>query len=204
MTECPFKDRCWRRSYSAYYSDQRFDHTKVPTRSELFFLGLATEAMASTHESNGKTKYGGIYMEVFPKERHLHCPILLAKNFMDCNEYKKEANRQAKFEASRQRHKDYVERVFKRPPIAKDVRRFVALRDKYKCVYCCRHVSEFKGTGAMGQIDHFIPWAKGGEHNEDNFVYACSTCNLSKQDAVWDRGCRRGFYKMNDFESKHL
>lgn len=42
------------------------------------------------------------------------------------------------------------------------------------CVYCGK-------TGADFTIDHIEPLSKGGKHATENLVYACRSCNSSKQ-----------------------
>lgn len=52
-------------------------------------------------------------------------------------------------------------------------REFVFARDGYACVYC--------GSGGLElHCDHVHPVAKGGGHEVENLVAACSVCNLAK------------------------
>jgi 5-methylcytosine-specific restriction endonuclease McrA len=53
------------------------------------------------------------------------------------------------------------------------------LEDRYEdfdglCAYCRREM------GINSEIDHIIPMAKGGLDIIENLVYACSSCNQSK------------------------
>lgn len=41
-----------------------------------------------------------------------------------------------------------------------------------KCVYC--------GTNEMLTLDHLVPRFRGGEDSGDNLIYACKSCNSSK------------------------
>jgi 5-methylcytosine-specific restriction endonuclease McrA len=45
----------------------------------------------------------------------------------------------------------------------------------YKCFYC-----KIELTGINLHLDHKNPLSRGGEHNIDNLVPACKTCNLRK------------------------
>ena len=67
-------------------------------------------------------------------------------------------------------------RLFKRPSIPKHIRREVFSRAGYKCVYC--------GSQYRLEIDHVLPWSKGGAHNISNFVCACRKCNRQKSDKI--------------------
>lgn len=52
-------------------------------------------------------------------------------------------------------------------------REFVFARDGYACVYC--------GSGGLElHCDHVEPVARGGSHEVENLVTACSICNLAK------------------------
>lgn len=51
---------------------------------------------------------------------------------------------------------------------------FIKDRDKGICVYC----------GESGnEIDHVIPWSRGGPTSEKNLVLACYTCNTEKSNS---------------------
>lgn len=48
-------------------------------------------------------------------------------------------------------------------------------RDSYTCVYC-------KKVGGILEVDHFIPFSKGGSDELDNLVCSCRKCNRQKKD----------------------
>ena len=54
----------------------------------------------------------------------------------------------------------------------------VMKRDNFKCCMCGR--SPATTLGLELQIDHIIPWSKGGETTIDNLHTLCSDCNLGK------------------------
>lgn len=56
----------------------------------------------------------------------------------------------------------------------------VMKRDKFKCVYCGR--SPAKNPKIELEIDHIIPWSKGGETVKENLQTLCSECNNGKRD----------------------
>lgn len=43
-----------------------------------------------------------------------------------------------------------------------------------KCVYCGTEAGAF-------DVDHIIPWSRGGDHAMSNFAWACAPCNRSKK-----------------------
>lgn len=53
------------------------------------------------------------------------------------------------------------------------VRRAVIARDGLNCVYCGNESGPF-------QLDHRMPWSRGGRHDEDNLCVACKACNSMK------------------------
>lgn len=61
--------------------------------------------------------------------------------------------------------------------------RFIVLqRDNFKCCAC--GASPAKNPAVELQVDHIIPWSKGGETVVDNLQTLCSKCNLGKSDII--------------------
>ncbi len=58
------------------------------------------------------------------------------------------------------------------------MRFFILQRDSFKCCICGR--SPATTPGLELQVDHIIPWSKGGETVIDNLQTLCSDCNLGK------------------------
>lgn len=58
----------------------------------------------------------------------------------------------------------------------------VMQRDNFKCCIC--GASPAKDPSVELQIDHIIPWAKGGETTIDNLQTLCTKCNLGKSDLL--------------------
>lgn len=54
-------------------------------------------------------------------------------------------------------------------------RQNIFLRDNHECQYCGKKVSEKKLT-----VDHVVPLSRGGRHEWENVVAACSSCNNRK------------------------
>lgn len=54
----------------------------------------------------------------------------------------------------------------------------VLKRDNFKCCICGRSPSTIGGLEL--QVDHIIPWSKGGETTIDNLQTLCNDCNLGK------------------------
>ena len=63
--------------------------------------------------------------------------------------------------------------------------RFIVFqRDNFKCCAC--GASPAKDPAVELQVDHVIPWSKGGETVVDNLQTLCSRCNLGKSDILSD------------------
>lgn len=58
----------------------------------------------------------------------------------------------------------------------------VMKRDNFKCCAC--GASPTKDPSVELQIDHIVPWSKGGETVEENLQTLCSKCNLGKSDLL--------------------
>ena len=58
----------------------------------------------------------------------------------------------------------------------------VLKRDNFKCVICGR--SPAKNPDIELQVDHIIPYSKGGETVIENLRTLCSECNLGKSDLM--------------------
>ena len=57
----------------------------------------------------------------------------------------------------------------------KEISKKVFKRDNYTCSYCgC--------VGGLLEVDHVIPFSKGGSDELDNLVCACRKCNRQKRD----------------------
>lgn len=63
----------------------------------------------------------------------------------------------------------------RRPSLSKRMRFLILERDRFTCRYCGRSAPD-----VVLHIDHVHAWAAGGSHTPDNFVTACSDCNLGK------------------------
>lgn len=55
------------------------------------------------------------------------------------------------------------------------LRKIVFERDKYTCSYCGK-------VGEKLELDHIIPFSKGGSDDIDNLTTACRRCNRQKRD----------------------
>lgn len=173
---CPLSCRCVRYAYSRYLLEVGWSEIP-PDRLTLAMAGYATEDMLDQ-----RTR---IFAECFPCRQGGElvnlCPIVSGRGqWCDCHEYRKHhaqaaarARKQVRFAAS------------PRVEIPGEVRRQVAQRDRYKCVYCGKSVRAVKC-----HVDHVIPLAKGGTSQPDNLALACVSCNQAKGEDIWQRGCR--------------
>lgn len=64
----------------------------------------------------------------------------------------------------------------KRPPIPREVVDAVYRRDGGRCVYC--------GSTENLQLDHIIPFSKGGATTLENLQLLCQKCNLEKSNHI--------------------
>lgn len=55
------------------------------------------------------------------------------------------------------------------------IRREVFERDHYICQYCGK-------IGGTLEVDHIIPFSKGGSDNIENLITSCRKCNRQKKD----------------------
>lgn len=64
----------------------------------------------------------------------------------------------------------------KREPISREIVDAVYARDGGRCVYC--------GSTANLQLDHIIPFSKGGATSVENLQLLCRKCNLEKSNKI--------------------
>lgn len=70
----------------------------------------------------------------------------------------------------------FGEKSHKRPPIPRDVVDAVWRRDGGRCVYC--------GSTQNLQLDHIIPFSKGGDTCLENLQLLCRSCNIKKSNKI--------------------
>ena len=80
-------------------------------------------------------------------------------------------------------HSDFNQKARRktRRDISERMRFSVLLRDGFRCQSCGR--SPLKSPGVELQVDHIIPWSKGGETVQSNLQTKCKKCNLGKGNA---------------------
>ena len=81
-------------------------------------------------------------------------------------------------------HSDFNQKARRktRRDISERMRFSVLLRDGFRCQSCGR--SPLKSPGVELQVDHIIPWSKGGETVQSNLQTKCKKCNLGKGNAL--------------------
>ena len=69
---------------------------------------------------------------------------------------------------------------------------FILSRDGWRCYVCgCKTPRRLRGTTEQNapEVDHVIPLARGGAHNERNLKCICRQCNQQKSDRMlWEIG----------------
>ena len=58
-------------------------------------------------------------------------------------------------------------------------------RDNYKCKAC--GISPATHEGVVLNVDHIIPFSKGGKTNLENLQTLCAGCNMKKRDSIIPR-----------------
>lgn len=188
---CRYASICWRNAYSKYLLKYgTYPNATAPRQAELVLQGFADGAMLdharSVFAKNLPHRQGGELVNL--------CPHLCNQAVTQCEEYTKRARADEKrAQVSQQRKTCAVDsRVF----IPRDVRKYVAQRDKYTCVFCRRHIHTLKSLNIKSHIDHIIPLSRGGHPTDpENLCFACAPCNQAKFGQVWEFGCRENFYK---------
>jgi hypothetical protein len=69
-----------------------------------------------------------------------------------------------------------TKRTKRDPPLS--LRFFVLKRDRFCCITCGR--SPANVAGLILEVDHIVPWSKGGESIEENLQTLCFDCNRGK------------------------
>lgn len=65
----------------------------------------------------------------------------------------------------------------RKPPTAKQ-RLEILKRDGYRCVVC--GANPITSPGIDLEVDHYVPFSKGGDDDETNFQTLCRPCNRGK------------------------
>lgn len=62
----------------------------------------------------------------------------------------------------------------------------VLVRDKHRCQGCHKGVEDFTADGEpiRLEVDHIVPWSKGGKTELSNLQTLCHVCNHGKKDLV--------------------
>jgi len=163
---CKYEDICWRFAYTKMFIDCPERRKEPPTRKVVMLEGYASLSIYPNGGISSKTLDDCPNVET--------CPDLIRHE-------KRQRAKKAFFE--------------KRPAVPKDIRRNIASKFSYTCVYCgvnINRINPHTGERFGGVIDHRIPIALGGKTTEDNLVLACRKCNSDKSDNLWEIGCRYG------------
>ena len=157
-------------------------HSKV-TDLELFRdienIWIALGRQPKTYDiKNGLSKYGmTTYIRHFGSWRNALKSFVVYINADDDNNYVSEelANTPNIVNDFKYIHKTKRE-------INLRIRFLVLKRDNFKCCAC--GASPAKDPSVELQVDHIIPWSKGGETTIENLQTLCSKCNLGKSNLI--------------------
>lgn len=69
--------------------------------------------------------------------------------------------------------------------LAKKRKTVILARDGYRCQYC----GITRADGAIMEVDHKVPLARGGSNRMSNLITACRECNRSKRDKPLEIPC---------------
>lgn len=78
--------------------------------------------------------------------------------------------------------------------LGKALRFEILARDGFRCQYCGATPTD----GALLQVDHRKPRARGGTDEHDNLTTACQDCNYGKSDRILTRRASGGFQLSRD------
>jgi 5-methylcytosine-specific restriction endonuclease McrA len=69
--------------------------------------------------------------------------------------------------------------------LRKDLRLAIYLRDRFRCLYCCKDLHDAAPSDIT--LDHVVCHTDGGSNEPSNLVTACRACNCSRQDKPLNR-----------------
>jgi len=78
--------------------------------------------------------------------------------------------------------KGVIKNIVKARAIALNIRVKVLSRDNFRCVFCGK--SPATDAGVKLQVDHIVPFSKGGTNSIDNLQSLCEQCNLGKSNSL--------------------
>ncbi|MEM8828169.1 MAG: HNH endonuclease [Cyanobacteria bacterium P01_G01_bin.19] len=102
---------------------------------------------------------------------------IIKESIEEANSYKNKGYRKPK--NSKKKSKSATNKKRSRY-ISSTVRYAVLHRDNYRCVAC-----EVTAKEAKLQIDHIIPFSKGGSNDMDNLQTLCISCNRGKSNLIF-------------------
>lgn len=157
-------------------------HSKV-TDMELFqdieniWIVLGRQPKTSDIK-NGMSKYGmSTYIRHFESWRNALKAFVLYINGEEDNHFDTEEPKNAKNSVNAFQYIHKTKRE-----INLRTRFLVLKRDNFKCCAC--GASPAKDPSIELQVDHIIPWSKGGETVIENLQTLCSKCNLGKSNSI--------------------
>ena len=68
-----------------------------------------------------------------------------------------------------------------------EIRQTMFEKYEYKCANCGSEVvlfQRFRGDWKVGEVDHIMPFSKGGGNEIENLQLLCVRCNRSKYNAI--------------------
>ena len=97
----------------------------------------------------------------------------------DANKSQSKSSKPKKKKSKKKKSKKASQAKKRSRYIPASVRVDVLTRDNYRCVYC-----GVTSKNAELQVDHIIPFSKGGSNDPSNLQTLCKRCNQGKSDRI--------------------
>jgi len=152
-------------------TDDRISYRNMCPEVNLFDREIGIEYAKNTASISGEIDehrgdLGQEYFKNYEEKHYTECVEF--SNFIFENLDKKKISR------------FYLEKRKKRTPISNKLRFEIFQRDKFKCQYCGRTISD----DIRLEIDHIKPIAEGGTDDYHNLITSCNECNKGKSNKV--------------------
>lgn len=159
--------------YTDYQKDPAPKHIKqLPDNTDIVEISTDPQVMQE-YIDRRNAELTIEYNELKAKEEAKE--ISEAKSRILAQEHKRQIERLAREQLIAEGYLQDTEKI-SRPPIPREVVDAVWVRDNGRCVYC--------GSTENLQLDHIIPYSKGGASTIENLQILCQRCNIRKSNHI--------------------